>query len=241
LPERRLVAIHQPNFLPWLGFFDKIRRADVFVALDNVQFPKTGGTWTNRVKLLVAGVPAWTTVPIVRAYHGTKTIAEMEINNHLPWREKLMKTLELNYGRAPHFQQVYPWLADLIGNTTTSLRDYNLNAIHAIMKAIRLETRLVLGSTLGVETSSTRLLIDTVHSVGGNAYLAGGGAAEYQEDDLFADSGVELVYQRFDHPAYPQFNVREFVPGLSIVDALMNCGFEGTSGLIQQGHGGGAR
>jgi len=233
LPERRLVAIHQPNFLPWLGFFDKVRRADVMVAIDNVQFSKTGGTWTNRMRLIVAGRPAWVTVPIVRAYHGTRTIAEVEIDNHQPWREKLLKTVELNYRRAAHFGAVFPWLADLIANRTDRVVEFNLHAILSIMSAIRLDqSKLVLGSTLPINGRATDLLIDIVHAVGGTSYLVGGGADGYQQDELLVSAGLKVEYQNFEHPIYPQFSSVTFVPGLSVVDALMNVGFEGTASML---------
>jgi hypothetical protein len=231
-----LVAIHQPNFLPWLGYFDKIRRADVFVVLDSVQLPKTGGTWANRVKLLVSGAPAWVTVPIVRDYHGTRTVADTEIDNRAPWRSKVLKTIELNYRRAPKFDAVFPWLADLVADSAGKIAEYNLNAIRAITKVLHIDsTKLVMASGTGVDGQATELLISMVRAVGGDAYLAGGGATGYQDDAMFSHAGLELQHQDFHHPVYRQFNSAEFVPGLSIVDALMNCGFEGTSELLNQG------
>lgn len=231
-----LVAIHQPNFLPWLGYFDKIRRADVFIVLDSVQIPKTGGTWANRMKLLVSGAPAWVTVPIVRGYHGTRTIAETDINNQVPWRAKLLKTIELNYRRAAHFDAVFPWVTDLIANSADKIADYNLYAIRAVAKAVHIDPdKLVMGSSLSVEGHATSLLVSMVRAVHGDAYLAGGGATGYQDDAMFSEAGLELRFQDFQHPVYRQFNTAEFVPGLSIVDAFMNCGFEGTAHLLEGG------
>jgi WbqC-like protein family len=234
-----LVAIHQPNFLPWLGYFDKIRQADVFVVLDSVQLPKTGGTWANRVKLLVSGAPAWVTVPIVRGFHGTRTIADTEIDNRSPWRPKLLKTLDLNYRRAPHFNEVFPWLADLVADTADKIADFNIRGIQAITKALHIDsTKLVMASSINVDGKATALLVSMVRAVGGDAYLAGGGATGYQDDAMFSEAGLELRFQDFQHPVYAQFNSTEFVPGLSIVDALMNCGFEGTSDLLNKGRSG---
>jgi hypothetical protein len=229
----KIVAIHQPNFLPWLGYFDKIARADIFILLDNVQFPKTGGTWINRVQMAVHDAPAWVTVPIKRAYHGTRLIREMEINNDIPWQVKLLKTIQINYGRAPYFSVVYPFVADLIEQQYGLLSEFNICSIKRVMEKLGFETsKLVLGSDLAVDGSATQLLINLTKSVGSNAYLAGGGAGGYQEDRLFADQGVKLVSQNFQHPSYPQFNTQKFVPGLSIVDVLMNCGFDVTRTLI---------
>ena len=229
-----LVAIHQPNFLPWLGYFDKIRRADIFIVLDDVQFQKTGATWSNRVQMLIAGVPAWVTMPIVRAYHGTRTISEMEIDDRSPWRDKLLRTVDLNYRRAPFFGTVYPWLASLIRLRTKSLLEYNLHAIRETLEAIGLGAeKLVLSSGLSVQDRATDRLIALVRSVGGDGYLAGGGAQGYQEDELFGEAGLTLVKQSFQHPVYPQYSSSTFVPGLSVVDGLMNCGFKGTAEMLQ--------
>jgi hypothetical protein len=231
-----LVAIHQPNFLPWLGYFDKIRRADVFIVLDDVQFQKSGATWSNRVQLLIAGTPAWVTVPIVRAYHGTRTVSEMEINDRSPWRDKLLRTIELNYHRAPQFDGVYPGLATLVGLQTKSLLEYNVHAIRSIITGLGLDPgKMIMGSELSVHTTSTDRLIGLVRAVGGDSYLVGGGAQGYQDDRLFDEAGINLVRQAFQHPTYRQPSAPQFVPGLSIVDALMNCGFEGTADLLQRG------
>jgi hypothetical protein len=226
------VAIHQPNFLPWLGFFDKIHRSDVFVVMDNAQFSKTGGTWTNRVQLMVNKKPAWMTVPIVRAYHGLRTVREMEINDIQPWRAKLLRTIEMSYGRAPHFSEIAPVVRELIEQPTADLAEYNLTAIRTLCARLQLTTPVVIGSSLAAEGRATDLLVSMVRSVGGTAYLAGGGASSYQDDEHFREQGVELVHQDFLHPLYPQFNSDSFIPGLSIVDALMNCGFEGVHRLL---------
>jgi hypothetical protein len=226
------VAIHQPNFLPWLGFFDKIRRSDVFVVMDNAQFSKTGGTWTNRVQMMVNRKQAWITVPVVRAYHGLRTVREMEINDSQPWRAKLLRTIEMSYGRAPHFSEIAPVVRELIEQPTNDLAEYNLTAIRTLCARLQLTTPVVIGSSLAAEGRATDLLVSMVTAVGGTAYLAGGGASGYQEDEHFQQHGVELVYQDFLHPLYPQSNSDSFIPGLSIVDALMNCGFEGVNGLL---------
>jgi hypothetical protein len=233
MPVNRVVAIHQPTFFPWLGYFNKIARADLFLVLDNVQFQKTGGTWSNRVKLLVNGQAAWVTMPVMRNYHGVRTYAEMRIDNGCAWREKLLKTIHANYNRTPFFEEVFPALEQLISNPTDRVTDYNLSAIVSLAKSFRIDTsKLILGSTLEVQGRGTDLLISIVKSVDGTAYLCGGGTAGYQQDERFAAEGIELIYQNFQHPVYSQTNVREFVPGLSIVDALMNCGFENTSRLL---------
>lgn len=231
----RLVAIHQPNFLPWLGFFDKVARADVMVLLDSVQFPKKGGTWTNRVKMLVGGEPGWVTVPIDRSYHGLRRIAEVQISEQRPWRRKVLATIETSYGRSPGFDEVMPLVSGLIEDPTDSLADYNVRAIESLVEQMGVPaSEMVLSSSIETEGSATDLLIEIVRAVDGDAYLAGGGAGSYQEDQKFEAAGIELVPQAFRHPSYPQ-PTGEPVHGLSVVDALMSCGLNATGELLDGG------
>lgn len=227
MSHRKLVAIHQPNFFPWLGYFDKIARADIFLVMDNAQFPKSGkGCWGNRVKLLVNGQPAWVTAPVDRSYQGVISFAEMKYDDSR-WRDKTLRTIQMSYSKAPFFKQVFPFITELVNYPSNNLAEYNFNAIRAIMGAIGLNTdKLVLGSTLNAEGNATDLLISMVKAVDGTAYLCGGGADGYQEDEKFAAAGLELVYQSFSHPTYSQKGSVEFIPGLSIIDALMNLGFD---------------
>lgn len=233
MSSKKIVAIHQPNFFPWLGYFNKLARADVFILMDNVQFPKTGGTWINRVQILVNGKPSWITLPIVRAYHGTRLIYEMKIDNSIPWRAKFLKTIQSNYGRAPYFSSTYQMIATWVDLQTDSLSEFNVTVIKDLVQKLGLDvSKLLFGSSLTAEGNATQLLINMTKAIGGSAYLFGGGARGYQDDELFFREGVDLVDQNFEHPPYPQFNMQNFVPGLSIIDALMNCGIQGTCTLL---------
>jgi hypothetical protein len=230
---RKIVAIHQPNFFPWLGYFDKIARADVFILMDNVQFSKKGGTWENRVRLIVGGKAAWVTMPVFRSFHGNLNVNEVRINNATAWRGNLLKIVRTNYGRAPFFNQVFSFFSELVNNPTDVLADYNRAAIETIANSVGLDAnKMILGSTLDVSGAATELLIRMTRAVGGTAYLAGGGAGGYQEDEKFAAAGIELIYQNFQQLGYPQFNSTEFIPGLSIIDALMNVGFDGLKVML---------
>jgi hypothetical protein len=231
----RLVAIHQPNFFPWLGYFDKIRRADVFVVLDNVQHQKTGGTWSNRVMLNLNGATRWATAPTVRNYHGVRPVNAIEFDETAPWREKLAKTLEASYRRARHYDEAMALLRPLLLNPERRLWAYNMAAIHKLVETLSFErSEIVLASTLPGQGTATELLVSLVRAVGGDAYLSGGGADGYQEAPVFESAGVRLVYQSFKHPVYAQRGGGEFVPGLSIIDPLMNCGIAGTRQLLAE-------
>lgn len=231
----RVVSIHQPNFFPWLGYFDKIIRSDIFVLFDDVQYPKTGGAWSNRVKLLVSGEPRWVTAAIDRNYHGTRTIREMTFLDKNPWREKILKTIEANYGRHPHYRECMTVVEPLLLNQEQNIAAYNIHAIDALCRALGIDTaKLQISSALPHTGSSNELLCSITHAVGGGAYMCGGGADGYQDESIFVRAGIELRRQAFLHPVYPQCRHADFVPGLSVIDAVMNLGWDATAKLLER-------
>ena len=127
--KNKIIAIHQPNFFPWLGYFDKIIKSDKFIFLDHVQFPKKGGTWSNRVKLLVAREGRWITANVNRNYSGTLAISEINFLDNIPWRQKILKTLESNYNNHPFFKEIMLSVKPLILHDESNVSKYNLNAI----------------------------------------------------------------------------------------------------------------
>ncbi len=229
-----LVAIHQPNFFPWLGYFNKILRVDLFVIMDDVAYPKSGnsmGSYTNRVKLLIQNQPNWISCPVMRE-HGIQIIKNIQINKSLDWPGKVIKIIEQNYKKAPYFEEIWSWLQAMLERDTTQLSQLNTANIIEICNKLAIQKPLVIQSELTTKESSTDLLIEIIRKVGGTAYLCGEGAAKYQEDNKFESAGITLVRQNYKHPQYDQKGVPEFVPGLSIIDALMHCGFEGTRELL---------
>lgn len=170
---RTVVAIHQPNFLPWLGFFDKLVHADVFVLLDTVQFPRTSkGTWINRVKLLVGGVARWVTVPISRSDGSTPAIEDVRVDDSRPWRRKLARTIELNYRRASAFADVFPLVSELLATPDERIAWFNERNVRRLAEALGLDTgKIVRSSEPDAEGQSTELLIELTRAVGGTAYM----------------------------------------------------------------------
>jgi hypothetical protein len=233
MPGARLVAIHQPNFLPWLGFFDKLVRSDVFVLLDSVQFPKKGGNWTNRVQILVDGAAHWMTLPVVRAYHGTRAILDMRIDESTDWQGAHLDLLQRSYQSASCFGEVFPLLQEAISYSADLLAEYNVHAIRTLCDALGVPTdKLRRSSELAVPGASNELLINITRAVGGSAYLTGSGALDYLDPPRFEEAGIELVHQSFQHPIYAQGPRGSFVPGLSVVDALMHCGRGGVRSVL---------
>lgn len=225
----KIVAIHQPNFFPWLGFFDKINKSDYFIVLDDAQFPKKSG-WTNRVKIIISDNENWITVPVNRNFSGVKKINEITINENYDWRKKILKIIIQNYSKHPYFYETFQFLEPVILNNDSSyLSSFNIQCLNSINDYLNLpNNKLRFSSQIDCDGSSNQLLINLTKSLNCKNYLCGGGASGYQEDDLFKASGINLIYQNFSHPKYSQYNQEKFVNGLSIIDCLMNIGLEET-------------
>lgn len=218
-----IYAAHQPNYLPWLGFFHKIACADVFVILDDVQFEE--GNYQNRVQIKSPQGPQWLTQPI-RHRHLQRT-DEVEFDTRADWRAKHLKQIRSNYGRAACFTQMFPllerWLHEAQGERIASV---NSHLIEVIARAIGLETRIVPSSSLNVTSSATSRLVEIGKKLGASAYLSGRGARKYQAEQEFLAAGIALGYTDFTPKDYPQL-WGGFVPGLSAIDALLNIGLDG--------------
>jgi len=233
----KTIAIHQPNFFPWLGYFDKIVRADVFIFFDNVQFPKTGGTWSNRVKLLIAGEARWVTAAVDRHFSGTRSIKEMSFLAGNPWREKVLKSIVANYGRHRFFGETMDIIEPLVTNSESSVAEFNIHAITQIAKKLGLNIeKFRRASNFSASGCSNELLCSLTKLSEGSMYMCGGGADGYQDATIFELHGIKLVRQNFLHPVYPQRQGQDFVAGLSVIDAAMNLGWRGASELLLGRH-----
>ena len=232
---KKVIAIHQPNFFPWIGYFDKISRSDAFVFLDDVQYPKkSAGTWSNRVKFLISGEPRWLTATIDRKYEGTRTYNEMFFIDNNLWREKCLRSIEHNYRKHTFYSETIELLAPLILNKEANVSEYNIRTITAIMQRIGMDTnKLHRSSNLGETGSSNEQLCSITKRLSGNVYMCGGGADGYQDDSIFERHGIELVYQNFQPSTYPHRGYKSFHPGLSIIDGAMNLGWAGTKQMLQ--------
>jgi len=229
----RVVAIHQPNFFPWVGYFDKIARSDCFVFLDDVQMQKKGGTWSNRTKMFVSGTPKWATASIDRNYHGVQEIRDTLFDPKSDWRKVIFRTIQSSYRNSPYYKDTIELIEPLLMNPDENLATYNAACIVAIAEEIGISTnKFSWSSQLDHSGQSNELLVSIVKSVGGDVYMCGGGASGYQDQTVFDLASIELVYQNYVPFPYQQFGGDEFVPGLSIIDVLMSIGLEGARNML---------
>lgn len=221
-----IVAIHQPNFLPWLGYFNKIMHSDVFVFFDNVQFPRSR-SYCSRVKIKTPTGPAWLTVP-VEGKSSLNSIAEIKLSNQHLWQNKHLRTITANYQKTPYFHKIYPLLEEVYSAKWTYLADFNIALITRICAYLGIEAKLIRSTEMQIkpEQGLTNIL-NILNELGASSYISGVGAgtARYFDEQAFRQQGIALIFQGFSHPVYPQ-QWGEFSPDLSIIDLLFNCGPE---------------
>ncbi len=227
-----VAAIHQPNYIPWLGYFFKIAHADKFVFLDTVVY--SCGSFVNRNSIKTPQGPAWLTIPVIKSGRFGQLIGEVETDYMHRWAGRHMATLRSNYSRAPYFKDTIALLEphySVVADNRVSLADFNIGLICSIAAYLGVSTQFIRAGKLNVSGHKTDLLLDICRAIGARTYMAGAGARSYQEDTKFEEAGITTVYSPFSQRSYPQL-FGEFVGSLSIVDVLMNCGCLETRRLL---------
>ena len=218
-----IVSAHQPNFAPWVGFFDKMLHSDVLVLLDTVQFIKRG--YQNRTRVKGPGGAQWLTVPVVTKGRYDQLTSDVEIDESADWRGVHLRTLRTVLAKAPYVNELLACVEPVYQlDGPRTLADFNTVLIRTLVSHLGIPTRLVLASELNCDGRSTQLMLNVTRAVGGDVYLSGPTGRDYLEPELFASAGVTLRFHSFEPFAYPQ-RFGEFVPGLSCLDYVANTGF----------------
>jgi hypothetical protein len=224
-----MVAAHQPSFLPWLGYLDKMARADLFVVMDDLQYEAQNFQNRNRIKLN-NGV-GWLTVPLERG-HQSDRISDKRIQNggspKQHWQRRMWNTLLVHYRRAPHFARHAGELEEVFVRPWTRLVDLDLHILDLARRWLGITTPVVLASSLELTGEKTARILDLCRKVGARSYLSGGGGSTgYLDVAALGRAGVAVEWQAFHHPVYPQrYPELGFVPNLCFLDLLLNCGPE---------------
>lgn len=222
-------AIHQPNYLPWIGYFHKMLVADTFVYLDTVEFNSDWVTHRNKIKTNEG--EHWLTVPI--ASSSSTEIRELEIDTTQKWQHTHKKSLEAHYAGADYFDDHRELVEVYEEREWSKLAPLNKRIIDLLVDALDLDVEFVASSELPVEGSGTELLVDVCEAVDTDTYFSGAGGKEYHDESQFEQAGIDIVYQDVDHPEYPQ-QLGEFVSHLSFIDALFNVGGEEARSLLEE-------
>jgi hypothetical protein len=219
-----IVSIHQPNFIPWIGYFYKIAKSDIFVILDDVQFAKNG--FTNRNKIKTPQGELWLTLPITQSGKFGQSVNECIVQKKHFNVAKILKSIRVNYIKAPHFDWLINDLEQTLSLETENLSDLNVGLIKLVCHKLQIKTPMVLSSVLqNITGSSTERLIVICKNVGADKYLYGFGATSYQENVAFENAGITPQKTTFIHPEYKQL-WGNFMSNLSVIDFMFNKGEE---------------
>jgi hypothetical protein len=222
-----IVAAHQPHYLPWLGYLDRMRQADLFVVLDHVQFERRN--YQNRTRILLDGLAQWLTVPVVQRSQLERVI-DKQIDNPPEedkkfWGRNHFQTLRHAYRDAPYFAEYAPALRQILETRHDKLVDIDHLMLTFLRDVFDIKTPIVNSSELNIQGARSDMILNLCQVVGADTYLAGmGGSRDYLDRQVFSEAGIEIAWQEFRHPIYAQCTSGPFIPGLSAIDLLCNAG-----------------
>lgn len=229
------VGIHQPDYIPWLGLFYKMYLSDVFIHLDDAQYSNEAAHNYNKIKTPQGELRL--KFPVEQ--HMGQLINEVRPRYELKWREKHLRTLEMNYSKAKFFKDVYPELKDVYMTDYANVAELNIAINEYIAGQFGIKPKFIKSSEFGFNTKREEKVIDLCLAVGGTCYISGNGARVYQEESHFEERGLKLTYLPYKAIQYPQL-WKDFIPCMSVLDYVFNCGYDWEYVLKeitkQQGH-----
>ena len=217
--KKNVISIHQPGYIPWLGFFKKIQSSDIFVFLDDVQFEKNG--WQNRNKIKTSENWMWLTVP-VNAKLGMK-LNEIQIDYSSNWINKHKKSIELNYAKSKFFEKYWPDFKKIYEKEYELLIDLNMEFIKKFMEMLNIRTKTILSSSLEITQKKSARILQICQSLNTSKYISGIMGKDYLDLNDFENNKIDVILQNYQHPTYLQ-KYEPFLPNMSIMDLLLNEG-----------------
>jgi hypothetical protein len=214
-----VVSIRQPGYLPYMGFFKKIQSCDIFVFLDDVQFEKND--WDNRNKIKTSEGIMWLTVPVVHKF-GQK-LNEIKIANNGNWKDKHRKAIKLNYQKSRFFENYWTEIDDILAKEWDTLIDLNFILIDYFSSKMGINTKTIRSSELNIKSTGSERLLEICKKVSSDTYLSGELGKNYLDEEIFKQSNIKIIYEKFQHPIYTQLG-NIFQSNMSIIDLLFNEG-----------------
>ena len=223
------VVISQPMFFPWVGMFEQMRLADVYIHYDDVQFSK--GSFTNRVQIKTAQGIQWLSMPL-RDLHLGQEIRDVLVDERQGWRRKHLRTLEQAYAGSPFRDEMLALVEEVYGIASDRVSDLAAASMETLQRYLGLvnPAEIHWSSRLGIPGESSIRVLALVKHLGGDVYVTGHGARNYLDHELFERKGVQVEYMRYQKLAYPQLH-GEFTPYVSALDLVANQGVAG-AGVI---------
>lgn len=216
------IAIMQPTYLPWIGYFGMIDRVDTFVFLDSVQFARR--SWQQRNRIKTSDGPLMLTVPVHKKGARDQIIAQVRIDEQAGFADKHVRAIEHALRKAPHFEAHAAELFSVLRSGHERLADLNIALIAWVAETMGVRCRFVRSSQLDTEGAKAELLACICHTMEADVYLSAPGSRDYLEgSDAFERRGIAVRYHDYEHPSYPQLH-GPFEPYMSVVDLLFNVG-----------------
>ena len=216
-----ICAIHQPDYIPWLGLYYKIAHSDVFVYLDDAQNSNEADHNVNTIKTSNGAFRL--KVPVEQ--HLGDLICDVRSRDELKWKDKHLKTLQMNYSKADYFKEIFPAFSEVIMQNYQSLAELNMAINKFICDGFGIHTKILKSSDMDISTLREERVIDICKAVGADEYLSGTGARVYQSEEDFNQNGLKLTYISYKPIEYKQL-WKAFLPCMSVIDYLFNCGFD---------------
>jgi len=215
------VGIHQPMYLPWLGLFDRINRCDVFILLDNVPYSKN--YFLNRNKIKTANGWTWLTIPVIFKGNSHKLIKEIEIDNRSDWRKKHWRSIYYSYKNSSYFDIYAEFFEHFYQQEWRYLAEASSQVLSSLLSMLQIKTPIRMASALGVEGKKEELILNICKAVQAQEYLSGPDGRNYLNLGLWRENRVKVEFHEYLHPQYRQLH-GEFLPQMSVIDLLFNCG-----------------
>ena len=212
-----IVTIHQPEHLPYFGFLDKVNKSDMFVVLDDVDFKKNN--FQNRNQILTQNGPKWLSIPVEMKNLEDKHINVRSVKEN--WKQNYKNQVVEAYRKYENFEYGLSIVEEMLNLDSSLLIDYNMFYIEKLLNLLDIDTKIVYSSSLDVDTVKTQRLYDICKLLKGISYLAGQGAIDYLDENIFKDD-ISLIKHTFEHPKYEQRNSSEFVPYTFLVSILFS-------------------
>lgn len=229
-----IATIHQPEHLPWIGFFQKMSMAQEYVILDNVQYTK--GNYQSRNHIMGTNGPQWINVPVKSKGCLESTLLDIQIDDeHNPkWRKKYLNTIYCSYRKCPYFEENYVYLEELMKKPYSRLCDFNIDIIMHFADILNIHPHFIRASELNVEGHKSDLILSICKAIEADVYISGAGGRHYMKLDDYKEAGVKVLFQEVTHPRYTQHNYSGFEPYMSVFDLLVNVGARDAEYIVKE-------
>lgn len=216
-----IVAINQPGYLPWMGFFKRIMYSDIFVFLDDVQYLKKD--WQNRNKIRTSQSWMWLSVPVKK--NDLENLNKVEIDYSENWISVHKKSIKYNYSKSEFFDDYWPFFEQIFEKKFTRLIDLNMEIIMYVLQTLDIKTKIITASDLEVTGKKSDLNLSICKTLNADTYLSGTLGQDYIQIEDFKNNNIKVEFADYQHPTYSQY-FDPFIPNMAIIDLLFNCGNE---------------